>query len=83
MPTLPVGYFSLGMDINLKPGFLLQLKSDFSPWAIVLSTAEPSESQTHPPPDPCSIVDSVTFMAGPSPHFWLFPHLNIQPHHIL
>ena len=43
----------LGMDINLKPLFLLQLKSDFSPWPIVLSTAEPSESQTHPPPDPC------------------------------
>ena len=53
MPTLPVGYFSLGMDINSKSVFLLQLKSGFSPWPTVLSIAEPSESQTHPPPDLC------------------------------
>lgn len=26
MPTLPVGYFSLGMDINSKSVFLLQFK---------------------------------------------------------
>ena len=53
VPTLPVGYFSLGLDINSKPVFLLQLNSGFSPWPTVLSTAQLSESQTHPPPDPC------------------------------
>ena len=34
VPTLPVGYFSLGMDINSKPVFLLQLNSGFSPWLL-------------------------------------------------
>lgn len=77
MPTLPVGYFSLAMDINSKPVFLLQLKSWFFSLASSFSVLQSLLNLRHTLH--LTRAKLWILLGGSLPPLWLLPHLNIQP----